>query len=185
MKGTTMRLAITSLGFALTTTCLALTGCYETATPVLGPGVEAAVAPGAYRCRNDKDRDEGRVHISAPARIGANDVTYVVTVDKDRYAVRAVAIASDLYVIEARGADLRGAGNVFLRRTGADSFDLMAARAQPRDRLAALARTNGVTITFSTYGTPQIDGPPERLRAFFLAHTSADLERTSICRRIP
>jgi hypothetical protein len=178
-----MRCATSSFRFALIATCLTLSGCYETATPVLGPGVEVPIAPGAYRCRNPSDRDEGAVTISAPARIGADDVVHVVTVDKHRYAVRAAAISGDLHVLEARGGDVRATAHVFVRRTGVDGFDLMATHTRAQDRLLALARTHGVAITFGAFGMPAVDGPPDRLRAFFMAHTLAELERTSSCRR--
>ncbi|HJQ61018.1 MAG TPA: hypothetical protein VJ890_29205 [Vineibacter sp.] len=162
---------------------MALAGCYETAGPVIGRGVGAPIAPGSYRCNNDRGSDEGSVVISAPARLSADDTVYLVVVDKHRYAVRAAAITGDLFLIEVRGGDVRDAAHVFVRRSGPDGFELMATRAQPRERFTALAQTHGVALTFAAFGTPSVQGPPDRLRAYFLAHTLADLERTSTCRQ--
>jgi hypothetical protein len=161
----------------------ALAGCYETRAPVLGHGQEAPFVAGTYRCQNEKDREVSTATLSAPARLGADDVVYLATLDKDRYAVRVAALPGDLFLLEARG-DFQGARHIFVRRQG-DAYDLMVASTQAQTQLAALARTHGVKIEFHTYGTPDIDGPPERERAFLLAHTPAELQRTATCRRVP
>jgi hypothetical protein len=163
---------------------LVLAGCYETREPVIGRGVDMPLEPGTFRCQNDKNRDSSIATISAAARLGADDVVYVATLDKDRYAVRAAALPEGLFLLEARG-DFRGAQLVFVRRLDADRYELLVSASRARDRLTALAQTHGVTIEFPNYGPPRIDGPPDRQRAFLLAHTPAVLERTAVCRRAP
>ncbi len=172
-----------SIGAALMAATLALVGCYETREGVLGRGEEVAVPAGSYRCQNDKDREVSAATISAPARLSADDVVYVATLDKDRYAVRIAALPGGLFLLEARG-DFRGAQHVFVRRQGSDAYDLLVTDSRAQGRLTELARTHGVTIEFPSYGAPRIQGPPDRVRAFLLAHTPAELQRTATCRRV-
>jgi hypothetical protein len=163
---------------------LVLTGCYETRQPVLGRGVEVPGAPGLYRCQNERDRDASPATISAPAWLGSDDVVHVATLDSERHVIRIAALPDGLFQLEARG-DYGGARHVFVRRHDADRYDLLVTGTQSRERLAALAGAHGVAIEFPDYGPPRIAGPPDRLRAFLLAHTPAMLERTATCRRLP
>lgn len=180
-----MTLTRLALGSVLVVAGLALSGCYETTGSVLDRGVEAAVTAGVYRCVNEQDREASTATVSAPARLGADDVIYVATIDKDRYAVRVASLSADLFLLEARGA-FSGAQHIFLRKTGADAFALLIADTRAdagKARLAALAARHGATLTFPNYGAPRIEGPREAQRAFLLGHTSAVLERTATCRR--
>lgn len=180
-----MALPRLSLSLSLAVAVLSLTGCYETSGPVLTRGEEVPITPGVYRCLNDRDREPSTATISAPAQLAPGDVVYLATLDKDRYAVRAAAMKGDLFMLEARGNDVRGAGHVYVRRLNADRFELLVAESKAQTRLAALARTHNIAIEFPTYGAPRIDGPADRERAFLLAHTSAELQRTATCQRLP
>jgi hypothetical protein len=175
------------IGSAIAAVTLALGGCYETATGVLDRGVETSIAPGIYRCINEKDREASVASVSAPARLASDDVVYVAMIDKDRYAVRAASLAADLFLLEARG-DFSGAQHIFVQKQAADAFALLVAdtrSTRSREQLTALAAKHNVTITFPNYGAPTIAGARDSQRAFLLAHTSAVLERTATCRRGP
>ena len=172
-----------TIGAALMAASMCLAGCYETSEGVLGRGEHVAVPAGSYRCQNDKDREVGAATISAPARLGADDVIYVATLDKDRYGVRISALPGGLFLLEARG-DFRGVQHAFVRRQGNDGYDLLVTNPRVQGRLTELARTHGVTIEFPNYGPPRIQGAPDRVRAFLLAHTPAELQRTATCRRV-
>jgi len=166
---------------------IALAGCYETAGEVVDRGVEIPVAAGTYRCVNVKDREPSTATVSAPARPIADDVVYLATIDKDRYAVRVAAMSGDLYLLEGRG-NFRGAQHIFVQRLGPDSFALLVAdtrSAESKQRLDTLARAQGLAIEMPAYGAPRINGPRDRQRAFLLVHTAAMLERTADCRRVP
>ncbi|HKU96803.1 MAG TPA: hypothetical protein VJR58_16085 [Vineibacter sp.] len=173
----------TRLAAGLVAANLALAGCYETDQGVLTQGAEVTVSPGTYRCRSERDREVSIATISAPALLKANDVVYVATLDKNRYVVRIVPLSDGLLLLEGRD-ESRRAYPVFARRRGtSEDYDLLVTAPAARDRLAALAATHGVKIAFPPYGPPRISGTPDRQRAFLMAHTPAELQRTAICRR--
>jgi len=173
----------TRLGAGLVVAGLALAGCYETGQAVLTQGAEVTVSPGTYRCRSERDREVSIATISAPARLRGDDVVYVATFDTSRYVVRIAPLSDGLLLLEGRD-DSRRVYPLFARRRGtSEDYDLLVTAPAARDRLTALAATHGIKIEFPPYGPPRISGTRDRQRAFLMAHTSTELQRTATCRR--
>lgn len=163
---------------ALAALCLA--GCYDTGQRVLERGQDVALPAGVYRCVNVDNRETSTAVVSAPVLDGG-EVRQDARLDKSAYRLRMESSTGGLIIVEADEAGR--IYHMFLKREPEGAFAMLVP--DDRQRLDALARRTGVTLSQARFGPGKPTGAPDKLRAFLQAHTEADLKRTATCAKRP